>query len=61
MVLVVCLFIGFSVFGWINNIVKLANADWEKPYGMEVIRIVGIPTAPLGVVLGYINFAEEKK
>jgi hypothetical protein len=46
--------------GWVNNIVHICKADFEAPYKNEVLRCVGVPLAPLGVVLGWITFEEEK-
>ncbi len=39
--------------GWVYNIVKLAGMDWDAALGIEaVLRIVGIPAAPLGAIMG---------
>jgi len=47
-------------FGWGYNIIKLTKADFKEPYKEEVLRIIGIPIVPLGVILGYINFDNER-
>ena len=44
------------VGGWIANIYKLASSDiplvaWTA---VEILRVVGIPIAPLGAVMGYL-------
>ena len=41
-----------AAVGWVWNIVKLAGMDAVT--GMFALRIVGIPVAPLGAVLGYL-------
>lgn len=43
-----------GVGGWIANIVKLAWSLNDALTAMTLLRIVGIPVAPLGAVLGYI-------
>jgi len=43
------------LIGWINNIIKLSNCNFNKPHKEEIIRIIGIPIVPLGGVVGYIN------
>jgi hypothetical protein len=47
--------------GWVYNVVKLCKADFEAPYKAEVIRSIGIPIFPVGAVIGYIHFDEERK
>lgn len=43
--------------GWIKNVIKLSDCDFESPYKEEVIRAVGI-IPPVGAVVGYINFED---
>lgn len=45
--------------GWIKNLSKLANCDFEAPYKTEVIRAVGVPIVPVGVIAGYMDIGEE--
>ena len=42
-------------YGWIRNIVVVARHVNDPITGMFILRIVGIPAAPVGVVLGYIG------
>lgn len=50
-----------SAYGWINNIYNLvAKDDFNAPYKAEVLRLAGVPIAPLGVILGFVEFDEEK-
>lgn len=41
------------IFGYVDNIIKLAGGinDFTN---MEILRIIGIFAAPLGVVLGFM-------
>lgn len=45
-------------YGWINNIVEFASCDFESPYKAEIVRGVGIPIAPVGAVLGYLDIED---
>jgi hypothetical protein len=42
-------------YGWIHNIVVVVHHINEPISGMFILRVAGIPVAPLGVVLGYIG------
>jgi hypothetical protein len=46
--------------GWILNLVKLADLDFEAPYKTEVFRVVGL-VPPVGMVMGWITFEEEEQ
>lgn len=52
------------VFGWGLNIYKLATkCDFDgkqSSWKAEVVRGVGIPVGPLGAIVGFMNFDEEK-
>jgi len=40
--------------GWIMNIVEIVGIEnWNDLGGMEIVRIIGVPLAPLGAVLGW--------
>lgn len=42
--------------GWVKNIFKLSDCDFEAPYKAEIIRGVGVlPIAPLGAIVGYMD------
>lgn len=43
-----------GVIGWGKNIVKLTDMP-SITTGFGVVRIIGIPVAPLGAVMGYID------
>ena len=61
MVVFVFLFGFLCVMSWAYNIYKFVSLDFEAPYKAEVLRGVGIPVAPVGVVLGFVEFDEEKE
>jgi prepilin-type N-terminal cleavage/methylation domain-containing protein len=42
------------IFGWVNNIIKLAHSSFQPITGLAVLRVVGIFVVPLGCVLGYM-------
>lgn len=44
--------------GWVQNIYKLANADFESPYKTEIVRVIGI-LPPVGAVVGWMDIGEE--
>ncbi len=58
--IVVLLISILSVYGYINNIVKLTKCDFDRPVKAEVLRITGIVIAPIGCVLGYINIEDKE-
>lgn len=41
-----------GIFGWINNIVLIAQSEMVN--GMTLLRCFGVLVAPLGAILGYI-------
>jgi hypothetical protein len=55
--LIICIVL---LTGWIKNIVKLTKCDFEPSYKSEVLRIIGIPVAPMGVVIGYMDLTDIK-
>lgn len=40
--------------GWVKNLIKLSECDFEPSYKAEVIRIVGI-IPPVGMVTGWLD------
>lgn len=40
--------------GWVKNIIKLSNCDFEAPYKAEVIHAIGI-IPPVGMVTGWLD------
>ena len=43
-----------GVVGWVFNIIKLTNCDFEPPYKCEVIHTVGV-IGPIGAFTGWMN------
>jgi hypothetical protein len=41
-----------GLFGWINNIVLIAQSDVVN--GMTLLRCFGVLVAPLGAILGWV-------
>jgi len=48
------------VVGYVLNIVKLLNADFEAPYKTEVIRSIGVVPF-IGGIIGWMDIGEENK
>jgi hypothetical protein len=40
--------------GWVKNVIKLANCDFEAPYKGEVIHTLGL-IPPVGAITGWID------
>ena len=51
----------FGLVGWIKNISKLIDCDFESSYKTEVLRTVGIVVAPMGAIIGYMDLIDVKK
>jgi hypothetical protein len=49
----------FLAMGWVTNVVRFVKADFEAPYKNEIVRGIGIPFVPLGVVMGYIHIDDS--
>lgn len=44
----------FGITGYIKNVIKLSECDFEHPYKAEVIHIVGL-IPPVGAITGWLN------
>ena len=40
--------------GWVKNVIKLANCDFEAPFKAEVIHALGV-IPPVGMVTGWLD------
>ena len=40
--------------GWVKNLIKLSDCDFETPYKAEVIHVIGI-IPPVGAVTGWLD------
>ena len=58
LIVLVIVLVSGACFGYIANIVRLADTDFQAPYKAEIIRVVGIAVPPLGMVAGFINIAD---
>ena len=47
------------VFGWASNVYKFTQCDFKAPYRAEIIRGVGIPFPPVGVIAGYMDIDDS--
>lgn len=43
-----------SIYGWVENIVKLLHLTITPVTGEVILRIAGIFVPPLGAVMGYL-------
>jgi hypothetical protein len=48
------------IIGWGMNIYKLTQCDFDTPLKAEVIRAVGIPVFPIGVIVGYMDIDDGR-
>lgn len=55
------IFFVLFLIGWVKNIIKLSNCDFEPSYRSEFLRIIVIPVAPMGIVIGYMDLTDEKQ
>jgi len=58
-ILVVILFIG-GITGYVKNVIKLIECDFEAPYKTEIIRTVSLFPI-VGAFTGYMTIGEEVK
>lgn len=50
-----------SIFGWGMNIHKLTKYDFKPSYEAEIIRLIGVFVAPIGVIAGYVDIEDNAK
>ena len=43
--------------GWVKNIIKLSDCDFEAPYKAEVIHAIGL-IPPVGMVTGWLDIGQ---
>lgn len=43
-----------SIWGYVDNIIKLCHMSFQTFTPELIARLVGIPIVPLGIVMGYI-------
>ena len=49
------------LYGWFGNIYKLTKYDIDVPLKAEVLRLVGVPVFPMGIILGYMDIEDGKR
>lgn len=54
---VVVVFLTLAATGWVKNLIKLSNCDFEAPYKAEVIYAVGL-IPPVGMVTGWLDLGK---
>jgi hypothetical protein len=42
-------------YGWIRNVVIVSESDFKNIDGRMVVRVIGIPVVPIGIVMGYLR------
>ena len=42
------------MWGWIWNIVKIVDSNFDPITGLIILRCIGVFIAPLGAVLGFV-------
>jgi len=57
LLLIIGLVVVVAFTGWVKNLIKLSELDFESPYKAEVIRAVGI-IPPVGAVVGYFEIED---
>ncbi len=40
--------------GWVKNLIKLTECDWDAPYKCEVVHVLGL-MPPLGAITGWLD------
>jgi len=50
---------GAFITGWIMNIYKFSQCDFDTPLRAEVIRGIGIVAPPFGAIIGYMDIEDK--
>ena len=48
-----------GVVGWVKNLYKLVQYDFNTPLQAETIRTVGVFVPPVGAIIGYIEIEDK--
>ena len=40
--------------GWVRNIIAVTQSDFTSINGELIVRVIGIPAAPVGAVMGWV-------
>ena len=60
-IILIVLVIALPIYGYVANIVKLCYCDFDVPIKAEIIRVVGILIAPVGIVAGFCDIQDGKE
>ena len=43
--------------GWVKNVIKLSDCDFQEPYKAEVIHTIGL-IPPVGAITGWLDLGQ---
>lgn len=58
---VVYVLVFLASISWFNNIHYVLDSDFSDVSGREIISVLGIPIAPLGIANGFVYIFEDEK
>lgn len=56
----ILLFFVLGVIPWGVNIYKLTQCDFQEPYKEEILRGIGIPVYPMGIIMAFKKVPESE-
>ena len=56
-IIVVPLFLIIVGTGWVKNIIKLTECDFEAPYKAEVVHVIGVVPV-VGAITGWLDLGK---
>ncbi len=57
MFVILLLVVVFIAVGWVKNLIKLTDCDFQSPYKCEVVHTIGIVPV-VGMITGWITIEE---
>jgi hypothetical protein len=63
-IIFILIIIGSGMLGYVFNLIKLTQCDFETPYKVEILRGIGVVVPPIGAIEGFIYMSDvgtEKK
>lgn len=57
--IVIFVIVAIMGYGYIMNIVKLTECDFEPIGKAEILRVTGILVPPVGAVMGYLGIKDN--
>jgi len=55
--IIIFIVLALAFTGWVKNIIKLSDCDFEAPYKAEVIHVLGI-LPPVGMITGWLDMGK---